>query len=101
MAGRTPAQKAAFRKAIASGDRKEALEALRDRLAVELDEAPSAALAKSLAEVLRQLDSLGGEEQSEVDDLRAKRAARRKKAAAPKRAAKSVKRRAGGGRARS
>ena len=66
---------------IASGDRRASLEAIRNKLAADLaitDGFHSAALAKQLADVIRELDSLpGGAEVSTVDDLAARRAARR------------------------
>jgi hypothetical protein len=64
---------------IKQGDRRLSLEAIRDKLAFELDEAfgrDAATIAKELASVIRELDSLpGGKEESTVDQL----AARRKK----------------------
>ena len=65
---------------VANGDLRKSLEAIRDRLATELEAAPSrdcAPLAKQLAQVLHDLDGLPGEEKSDLDDLQAKRAARR------------------------
>ncbi|WP_157251108.1 hypothetical protein [Nonomuraea typhae] len=66
---------------VGSGDRRRALKALRDKLAAELSGSEgrtSAALAKELVAVLRELDSLPlPKEASSVDDLAAKRAARR------------------------
>jgi hypothetical protein len=70
---------------IKNGDRRESLKAIRDRVALELQEASGrdvAALAKQLTDVIRELDSLpNSERKSAVDDLSSARAARRKKAA--------------------
>lgn len=74
-----------FVAAVTSGDRGEALAALRDLLAVSLEETPPekrAPLAKQLVDVLGQLDTLPAKEVSPSDDLRARRAARRADAAA-------------------
>lgn len=64
-----------------AGDRRRTLEALRDRLARDLDEAPatvSAQLASQLRETLRELDALPiAEEASAVDEIAARRKARR------------------------
>jgi len=70
--------------ATASGDRRQALEALRHKLATELDSTSghgTASLAKELANVLREIDQLPIAEGSKVDDLGARRTARRAKAA--------------------
>lgn len=71
--------------AVASGDRRQALEALRAVLAAAVDEADVRtlpALAKQLGDVLRELEQLPvAKESSPVDDLNARRAARRSKAA--------------------
>jgi hypothetical protein len=70
--------------AAASGDRRAALEAVRDKLALELQgsEGPVvAALAKELRACMAELDALpGGKEVSALDDLSARRAARRAEA---------------------
>ncbi|MGK5737264.1 hypothetical protein [Micromonospora sp. URMC 103] len=70
---------------VASGDRRAALEAIRDRLAGELTVAEGrevASVAKELRETIRELDSLPlPEGVSGVDQLAKKRAARRRKAA--------------------
>lgn len=62
------------------GDRRRSLEAIRDKLAAELDEAcgrDAATIAKELRETIRELDSLpGGKEASPVDELGARRKAR-------------------------
>ncbi|MET9301773.1 hypothetical protein ABZX66_20865 [Micromonospora aurantiaca] len=65
---------------VRNGDRRLSLEAIRDKLAFELDEAfgrDAATIAKELASVIRELDSIpGGKEVSTVDQLAARRAAR-------------------------
>jgi hypothetical protein len=67
------------------GDRRAALEAIRDKLAAELDDAEgrdAATVAKELRATLAELESLpGGKEASAVDDLSARRAKRRADAA--------------------
>ncbi|MFB7473992.1 hypothetical protein [Kitasatospora sp. NPDC056184] len=67
--------------AVASGDRRAALEAVRDKLAAELAESSGpvvAQLSKELRATIAELESLpGGREVSPVDDLSARRAARR------------------------
>lgn len=66
---------------VRSGDRREALEAVRDKIAAELQEASgmvAASLAKELRATMAELESLpGGREVSAVDDLSARRTARR------------------------
>jgi len=68
--------------AARGGDRRAALEALRDHLAValvEVDARYKAPLAKQLSDVLRDLDGLPDvRKASPVDDLTAARVARRK-----------------------
>lgn len=68
-----------------SGDKRAALEAIRDRLANELLTArgqSAAAVAKELRAVIDELDSLpDGREESTVDQLNARREARRAEAA--------------------
>jgi len=70
-----------LRGAVASRDRRGALEALADVLAAAVVAAEVqnvAALSKQLADVMRELDELpAGEEGNPVDDLAAARAARR------------------------
>lgn len=70
--------------AAAGGSRRTALLALRDSLAASVDAVEDrykAALAKQLADVLRELDSLpAAKETTPVDDLNARRTARRKAA---------------------
>lgn len=71
--------------AVASGDRRRALTALRDRLAEEIEGSRSsmaiAPMAKQLTDVLKELDGLPiPGEVSRVDEL-ARRAARRREAA--------------------
>ncbi|GAB3117866.1 hypothetical protein GCM10027160_29070 [Streptomyces calidiresistens] len=74
--------------AAASGDRRRALEALRDDLAHRLDaegttDRDAAALATQLRLVLSDLAALrGGETGDSVDDLAARRARRRAETAA-------------------
>ena len=66
--------------AAARESRRSGLEAIRDRLAADLEvcEADrSAQIAKQLAETLRELDSLAEPKGSAVDDLANPRAARR------------------------
>jgi hypothetical protein len=68
--------------AVASDDLRASMIALRDRLALAIDECEPrelAGLAKQLGEVLRGLASMPGEEKSELDDLTAARAKRRAK----------------------
>lgn len=70
--------------AVASGDRRAALEALRDHLAKQLDQGDRdhAALARQLRETLRDLDELPPlQQESALDDLSNRRAARHAKAA--------------------
>jgi hypothetical protein len=66
--------------AVASGDRREALEAIRGKLAAELGAAfgrDAAAIAKELSAVVRELDDLPtGREASRVDELARRRAGR-------------------------
>ena len=69
-----------FQEAIASGDYRKSLEALRDRIAADIlsvDGCHTAPLAKQLADVLAKLDTLKPAEESRVDDLAARRADRR------------------------
>ncbi|MFE4397199.1 MULTISPECIES: hypothetical protein [Streptomycetaceae] len=67
--------------AASDGDRRTALEAVRDKLAAELDEASGpvvAVLSKELRLTIAELESLpGGREVSALDELTARRAARR------------------------
>ena len=68
----------------ASGDRRAALEAIRDRLATELarpDCFGVAGIAKELRAVIAELESLPGAKESISDDLAARRAKRRSAAA--------------------
>lgn len=81
-----PPEVATLDEAAASGDRRQALEALRDYLAATLadtdDVKAVAPIAKQLADVLREIDGLSdSKEGSVVDDLAARRAARRADAA--------------------
>ena len=55
-----------------SGDRRKTLEAMRDKLAADMDAAPPAVVAQiaaRLSDVLKELDSLGSEKVSLVDEL--------------------------------
>jgi len=71
--------------AVGSGDRRKALEAIRDKLTGELRTAEgrdAAVLAKELRATIAELDALpGGKEVSKVDELAARRADRRADAA--------------------
>jgi hypothetical protein len=71
--------------AASGGDLRAALEALRDRLAAEIDCADGrtlAPLAKQFADVVQRISQLPAEEKgSTVDDIAARRAARIRKAA--------------------
>lgn len=67
-----------------AGDRRAALESLRDLLArhLEIADRDVPALARQLREVMAELDSLPNpQETSKVDELNRKRTARRAKAA--------------------
>lgn len=73
--------------AIISGDREEALTAIRDRLAAELDNPlimprDVAAVSKQLTEVIRELDAIpnASAEVSAVVDINKRRESRRKSA---------------------
>jgi hypothetical protein len=69
---------------VKRGDIRESLEAIRDKLAIELEMSPgreAAAVAKQLLEVMSALDALPKAEESGLDQLAAARAARRQKAA--------------------
>ena len=84
MAARTRKQPASLTEIVAAGDRRASLEALRDHLArlLETAERDHAAIARQLTVVLRELDELPNPaEESRVDDIAAKRAARMAKAA--------------------
>jgi molecular chaperone GrpE (heat shock protein) len=66
------------------GDKRAALEAIRDRLAAELTRArgqAAAAVAKELRATIDAIEALPGGEVSAVDDLAAKREKRRADAA--------------------
>ncbi len=65
--------------AAATGDRRTALEAMRDKLAADMDAAPPAVVAQiagRLAAVLAELDGLPSLEVSKLDDLAKRRADR-------------------------
>jgi hypothetical protein len=71
----------------ASGDRRKALEDLRDLLAAAIDAGPPARdlspLSRQFAAVLTELDQMAvPKEKSAVDDIAAKRAAKQRRAAA-------------------
>jgi hypothetical protein len=70
--------------AVGGGDRRTALEAVRDKLAAELDEATgrtAAVVAKELRATIAELEALpGGKEVSAVDEFTARREARRAEA---------------------
>jgi len=76
-----PAVPVTVESAAVSGDRRRLLEAIRDRLARDLDLAPavvSAQLAAQLRATSAELDSLPApEETSVIDQIAARRAARR------------------------
>lgn len=64
---------------VQGGDRRKSLEALRDRLAADIDSADARlvpALAKQLVDVLRDIEGLREPEGSALDDLAARRVAR-------------------------
>lgn len=70
--------------AVTSGNKRESLEAIRAKLAAELDGAgprEAAALAKQLTDVIEKLDAIPVAKGSVSDDLRTKRADRLAKAA--------------------
>ncbi|MET9876566.1 hypothetical protein ABZZ36_18355 [Actinacidiphila glaucinigra] len=71
--------------AVQSGDRRRALEAIRDRLAKELQDAEGrdvAPIANQLRATIAELDALpGGKEVSPVDEFTARLEARRAEAA--------------------
>lgn len=75
----------------ATGNRRESLELMRDKLAGLLDDSEgrdSAVISKELREVMRELDQIPtGKEASTSDDLTARRAARLAEAAAAERPA--------------
>lgn len=69
----------ALRTVVAEGDIRASLEALRDKLAIEVDAANGrevAPLAKQLADVLERLEALPRTEGSRVDELARRRAER-------------------------
>jgi hypothetical protein len=77
---------------LAAGDRRQGLEALRDRLAIDLevvDPRYRAPLAKQLMDVLKALDAIPVAEGSKVDELARRRAARRSGAKVSERSAGS------------
>ena len=65
--------------AAATGDRRKTLEAMRDKLAKDMDKAPPAVVAQiagRLAAILTDLANLPGKERSKSDDLAKRRADR-------------------------
>ena len=81
---RAPAKPKTLPEVVKAGDRRASLEALRDRLAylLETSDRDHAAIARQLTIVLREIDELPNPaEESRVDDIAAKRAARLAKAA--------------------
>lgn len=70
---------------VATGKRRDSLEALRDHLAEELENAPAGIaigpIAKELRTVMSELDALPDGKESTVDDLAKRRASRRAAAA--------------------
>jgi len=70
---------------VSTGSRADALRSVRDLLARNLVVADTprevAVVARELRELLRELDSLGGAEVDDVDDIAAQRAKRRAAAA--------------------
>lgn len=84
MPARRPKPPASLAEVVRAGDRRASLESLRDWLAQQLltSERDQAALARQLTVVLRELDDLPvPAQESTVDDLASKRAARRAKTA--------------------
>ena len=70
--------------AAVQSSRRQGLEAIRDKLAADLDECDpsrSAPLAKQLVEVLREIEGLAAPKESVHDDLASRRAERRAAAA--------------------
>lgn len=68
--------------AVGTGDLRSSLEAIRDKLATELEDAPArecAPLARQLTDVLVKLAALPAEEKSALDDLAERRATRQAK----------------------
>lgn len=77
-------------RAVRSGDNREALEAVRDKLATEIDQVGEddrerlAPLVGRLLDVLRALDDIAAPKVSRKDELRRRREERRAAAGAPK-----------------
>lgn len=68
---------------VATGDRRSALEAIRDKLALDLEKTEgfhAGPLARELRDVIREIDKLPRVEVSELDRVRARREAQRKAA---------------------
>lgn len=66
--------------AAKTGDRRKTLEAMRDKLATDMEEAPPAVVAQiagRLSAVMAELDALPAEERSRSDELAERRKARR------------------------
>jgi hypothetical protein len=86
MAAKRAATRSRFAAEVSSGDRRRALVALRDQLVSAIEETEGfhvAPLAKQLADVLAQLDSMKVPEVSTRDDLARRRTARRAAAQIP------------------
>lgn len=79
MAPRRVKAPATLTEVVKAGDYRASLEALRDKLAAEIEAGSgnTAALAKQLADVLHKLADMKPPEVSKVDDLAKRRAARR------------------------
>lgn len=94
--------KASVATAVATGDLRFSLTAVRDRLALLLDEtegAAAAAIAKQLTATVAALESLTPVEESKLDELRQRRSARGAKSS-ERAGAGGSSGRVGGGRAR-
>lgn len=79
MAAQSDKRPASLPEVVAAGDRRASLEALRDHLArlLETTERDHAAIARQLTIVLREIDELPNPaEESKVDEIQARRAAR-------------------------
>jgi hypothetical protein len=83
--------------AASTGDRRKTLEAMRDKLAADMDIAPAAVVAQiagRLSAILVELDELGAAKKvSTLDELEAKRADRFAAAGVPDAAARQVRKR--------
>lgn len=84
--------------AALTGDRRKTLEAMRDKLARDFDEAPPAVVAQiagRLAAILAELDGLGTGKASTLDELASRRSDRLAEAQAPKPASGQARQRRG------